>query len=753
MSPNTLRLLWNTARWLLVLVAITPLLYIGGVYYPFVVPKVIYFRTLVEITVVLLVCYAVYTRDNLNLAIFKNKITWVPLVFLGFSYLSALFGLDFYHSFWSIFERMDGLVTLTHLIAYFYAVLLVFKKEDWQKFFVVNGIVAGLVGLYAVLQHYGFSWFQDTVDVRVRGTIGNAAFLASYLGIMFFMTLYLAREAKTILVRRVWWGVTGLSLIVIFLTQTRGAIVAGAVSLVIFLVWWAFTTSEKKYKKYAIVGLCVVAVLGIFGYAYRDALRSFPIPAVARIASISLNDPTTKTRLFIWGNSLSAFTEHPILGYGMENFEYVYNQFYDPQVTTEEWFDRSHNVYIDQLIHHGVVGFVLYLVILMYALNLARAYVSRDRYTGFMFFFLLLTYALQNFFVFDALSSAFLFWAIFAFLISSKVGPWQGEVLANKGQNLSKVGPWMVVPVVVVAVAGMGMSWYFVNYKPLRANMALGEGYKYQIADVKKSLASFEKGLAYHTFADLEYGYQTYSTYNNKLEYRNKLKNDELVMSYEDASALFKSLIEKYPWNVRLYVYWGHIVEGRPEGVSYDEKEFEELMKKAVELSPKRSTAYYVWANIYLAKLKDARTNTEKQELYRKGLEVLKLYATRVPDSADAQFVVADVAQKAGLSKEAEEYFERGAKVYTPSLSLARRAVGYLLRTNDYARAERYLEDISRGDSKNPNVWFDLAKVYYLNDKFDEAVDALNNVQALDPEVLKKEPALVNKIFNSVGPK
>src|SRR3989344_1553874 len=745
MSPNTLRILWNSARWLLLLVAITPLLYIGGVYYPFVVPKVLYFRTLIELVVVLLVSYVVYTREGLNLAIFKKKITWVPLVFLGFSYLSALFGLDFYHSFWSIFERMDGLVTLTHLIAYFYAVLLVFNKEDWHKFFVINGVVAVLVGLYAVLQHYGFSWFQDTTDVRVRGTIGNAAFLASYLGIMFFLALYLAREARTVLMRRMWWCGAGLSLLVILLTQTRGAIVAGAVSLVVFLIWWALTTSEKKYKRYAIVGLLLVALLGIFGYAYRTSLRSSSLAVVARIASISLNDPTTKSRLFILENSLSAFTEHPILGYGMENFEYVYSSFYDPQVVAEEWFDRSHNVYIDQLIHNGAIGFVLYFAILLYALYFAWEYVLRDKYVGFIFFFLLLTYALQNFFVFDALSSAFLFWAIFAFLIflTREVSP--SPALGDR----AKGGAWRAA-IVVIGVGGMCAAWYFVNYLPLRANMALGEGYKYQIADVKKSLASFEKGLSYHTFADMEYGYQTYSTYINKLEYRTNLKNEEMVKSYEAASVLFKNLIEKYPWNVRLYIYWGHIVESRPEGISYDEKEFETLMKKATELSPKRSTAYYIWSNIYLAKLKDARTNAQKQELYSKGLEVLKLYATRAPNSADAQFVVADVAQKAGRLTEAQEFFEKGASVYTSSLTSARRAAGYLLRINDYARAERYLEDIARVDGGNPNVWFDLAKVYYLNEKFDEAVQALNKVNAINPELLKKEPALVNQILNSV---
>lgn len=745
MNPNILRLAWNTVRWILVLVAVTPLLYMGGVYYPFVVPKVIYFRTLIELAVVAVAVaiYAVCARENLNLAIFKKKIVWLPLVFLAFGYLSALFGLDFYHSFWSIFERMDGLVTLTYLIVYFYLLLAVFKKEDWRKFFMINGVVAVLVALYAIGQYFGISWFQDVTDSRVKGTIGNAAFLASYLGIMFFVALYLARETASRFARQAWYGAGALSLVAIFMTQTRGTIVASAVSLVVFLVWWSLSATEKRYKVYAISSMCVLVAVGILGYAYRAPLSSSRIPVVARVASISLNDPTTMSRLFIWKNSLSAFTERPLLGYGMENFEYLYNKFYDPQIVAEEWFDRSHNVYIDQLIHGGVVGSLLYLAILLYAFYAAWQYARRDTYVGMLFFFLLLTYAIQNFFVFDTLSSAFLFWAIFAYLIfltTEPNVPWKRES--------SKGCPWMVVTF-AVAAAGMGVVWYFVNYLPLRANMALGEGYTYQIVDVNRSLGAFERGLSYRTFADMEYGYQTYDTYTNKVGYGKKMTRDEMAKSYDAALALYKELMEKYPWNVRLYVYFGHIIENRPEGTVYDEVLFEELMKKATELSPKRPTAYYIWANIYLGKLKDARAEAQKQEIYKKALDILSLYATRVPDLPDAQFVVAEVAGKAGKKDMAEEYFNKGARVYTPSSVLARRAAGYLLRLNDYARAERYLKDIAERERENPNAWLDLAKVYYLNGKVDEAVEALNTVNALDPEVLKKEPALANEILGS----
>lgn len=742
MSSRIFNIVWSVARWALILVSVTPLLYVGGVYYPFVVPKVIYFRTLIELVSVLVLTYALVDRTRLNLAIFKKKVIWIPLVFLAASYFSALFGIDFYHSFWSIFERMDGLVTLTHIIAYFYLILLVFKKDDWRKFFIFNGIIGSLVALYALGQSFGISWFQDLADTRVKGTIGNAAFLASYLGIIFFLALYLARDTAGRVTRASWYILSVLSVVVILLTQTRGAIVAGVLALIVYLAYLLFTAQEKKFKKYALIGIVSVIVLGGIGFSYRDKLSTSRIPFIARTASISLSDPTTMSRLFIWKNSLSAFTEHPLLGYGMENFEYVYNKFYDPQVVAEEWFDRSHNVYIDQLIHGGVLGFILYMFLVGYALYLAWCHIHKDKHVGQILFFLLVVYTAQNFFVFETLSSAFLFWTIFAFLLFLTA---ESDELKASSAGIH----WTAWVVVAVTGGGMMFVWYFVNYLPLQANRALGEGYLYQVADVKRSLAAFDQALSYGTFADMESGYQTYDTNINRAAYANKIAHSDMVASYEAATDLYKMLIEKYPWNVRLYIYFGHVVENRPEGTTYDEAIFENFMEKATELSPKRSTAYYIWANMYLAKLKDARTATEKEKLNSKALDILSLYASRVPNFPDAQFVVSGVAEKAGKKDIAEDYFKKGELAYTPSVALARRAVGYLLRIGDYARAERYLKDIAEGDSKNPEVWLDLAKVYYLNGKVDEAVEALNTVNAIDPEVIKKDPALANQILGS----
>lgn len=745
MSQKTLETLWNSIRWLLILVALVPLLYVSGMYYPFVVPKVVYFRTLVEFSVALLVIYAIYRRNDINFKILKNKVTWLPAVFLGVSYVSSYFGVDFYHSFWSSFERMDGLFTLTHMVAYFYLLLFVFREKDWKLFFTANAIIGFLVALYAVGQHFGFAWFLDKADPRVKGTIGNPAFLASYLAITAFFVFDFARKAKTTSVKYWWYFALFIHALAIIWSQTRGIFVAIFVATAGLLALFLVTAREKKLKTWAIGGIIAIIVSSALVYTYRQEVALANIPMLSRVASISTSDSTTQSRLFVWGKALNASLERPILGYGNENFGYVYNKFYDPQKIGEEWFDRSHNVYIDELIHGGVIGLGIYLAILAFMFYALWQYRTKDQEKALLFGTLLLVYTIQNFFVFDTINSSFLFWALFAFIIYLKISEEEGSGIKKEGS------PREVLVITKVALAvfagGLVISGYWTNVLPVRANIDLSEGYMYQIADIKRSATALNRGLSYGTFGDLGYGYQVYDMYKNKLEY-GKISQKDLKESYDFSEKFLRSLIKKYPWDTRLYIYWGHVVEGRPKDTPYDEKKLVGMMEKAMELSPMRPQAYYILANVSLNKLAGS-TPAEKEKLNAQALEILKRYADLVPHYAEAQFIVTGVAVKAGKKALAEEYFKRGDQSYTQDYGTAKRAVTYLILTNDYKRAEKYFKDISAMDPKNLDAMVDLAKIYYMNGKIDEAVDTLNKVNELDPHFLEKEPDLTNKILNS----
>src|SRR3972149_113346 len=166
MSPKNLAILWNTLRWVLVATALTPLLYVSGIYYPFIVPKVVYFRTLVEFSVAFLAVYAIYRIDGIDLSFFKNKI----------------------------------------------------------------------------------AWFLDKADPRVKGTIGNPAFLASYLAITAFFVFDLARKSRSVFVRYFWWFALFIHAFAIIWSQTRGIFVAIFAAAATLFAVWAVTTRERTKR-------------------------------------------------------------------------------------------------------------------------------------------------------------------------------------------------------------------------------------------------------------------------------------------------------------------------------------------------------------------------------------------------------------------------------------------------------------------------------------------------------------------------
>ena len=58
---------------------------------------------------------------------------------------------------------------------------------------------------------------------------------------------------------------------------------------------------------------------------------------------------------------LKGFQEKPILGWGQDGFNYVFNKYYDPAMYGQEsWFDRAHNAPLDFLVAGGILGFLSY---------------------------------------------------------------------------------------------------------------------------------------------------------------------------------------------------------------------------------------------------------------------------------------------------------------------------------------------------------------------------------------------------------
>ncbi len=422
---------------------LTPLLVSSKFFFPFVGPKSLYFMFLAQLIIFswfgLLIISKRY-RPKINVL----GVTLLVMLFL-FS-LSAIFGVNPSYSFWSKYERMTGILMFLHLTGFFFAVTSVFKREkDWRKMFVVS-IITGLVVTVMSLTNEGGS-------SRGGATVGNTSFMGTYLLFNIFFALYLFFKQKNL-----YWKIgtglsAGLMILAVYLASARASTLAIFGGLFLFaLLYLAFV---PKKKIITIVGktLLVVSIITFIA----GALMVFQED---NFVKNYFTEKATKSRLVIWEKAWAGFKEKPILGWGPENFEFIFNKHFNPCMFLSEcggeiWFDRAHNVIFDMLSTTGILGFLAYLAVFISAFFvLWRQYLKEK--IGFLACaiptVILVAYIVQNLTVFDMISSYLMFFITLCFInvAVSKKEPDQTE----KPVKPRKWALWTLLIIFFISVFG-----------------------------------------------------------------------------------------------------------------------------------------------------------------------------------------------------------------------------------------------------------------------------------------------------------
>ncbi len=733
-----IRALERSLPYLLLVPSLLPLIFLGGMLYPYLAPKTLFFRA-----DMLLACAAFLTLALSGARFFyarlRHPATWIPGALLVWAYVASVAGIDFYHSFWSVYDRGDGLLTLTGLVASFYLLILTLDERMVERIFKWVSVVASVTAVLALIQ-----WLEGVSGIplslipdspgRVGGTMGNAAFLAAYLGLAFFITIAIARRLSDTWRTRAYVG-AGLQLAAIFATATRGTAIALVAAAGLALLYTAVRGSHS-YRRYAqamlVAGLIIVALFVVF----REQLKSVPIATVSRLASISLTDTTVESRLFIWGAVGQEALFSPLTGVGAEHIQILFNRVYDPMAIVEQWFDRTHNVYLDYFVQFGVVGLALYLALLAVfayrAFRLAHEKDPESARLGQLLILLLVVCVVQNFFLFDTVVTLWTILTLFAILFVSND---EKSVLALPR-----------VPFLVAGGAGALVALLIipVSFMPLRANFLLADGYLYHVANVSRANASMKAGLAIGTYADLEYGYQLYEMYSDRQSVM--LSGGDRMKAWQFARDVLSANYARYPYDARTATYFAHVLDMAPPEANQDEEQLRSVIAHAIELSPKRIQPWYLLTNISI-RAGDALPvgSPEKQQFYQFAVEALADYSSVVPDFPEPRFVIATLYLTMGDRVQAAEWAEGALPLYTRrDENTARRAARYYVTVEDWENAEFFLSEVvASSDPVDLDAKYDLAKVKYMLGKEEESRALAEELEIEAPGILETDPAFM----------
>ncbi len=555
-------------------ILLTPLIVAGSLFFPFITGKAFYFRFIIEVLGLLWLLRMFWYPET------RPRLSLVTIAMASFGIivsLATIFSLHPVHSFWSNFERMEGLVTYLHL-GLFWLVLssTLVSEKVWRAYLVAS------VGVSLIICGYGFFQLAGVFEihqssVRLDATLGNAIYLAVYLLIHIFLTLYLMIGNRSKFWQIVGWLAVVTQATVLYFTATRGAILGLIGGLMVTGAILIIRPPSPAWRRRSLYGLAVIVVLiGAF-IGLRQASFIQNSPVLSRFANISAHETTTESRLIIWQMSLKGFTEHPLLGWGPENYNVVFNKYYDPRLwPQEQWFDRSHNIFLDWLISAGVLGLVSYLglfgVSLYYLWSRRRLFTSMEQaiLTG-----MLAAYFFHNIFVFDNLVSYILFISVLGYV--------HFRALAGKSELTKRKIPVPISGVLsVMAVIIFGVTVYFAMAKPFDTATTLIKALSTRSAE--ESLSYFDQALRSSYLGRAEARLQMLSTAHQVVRQPSistSTKQDFVSRTISEQQAQLLEL----PDEARYTLFFGSFLTnlGYPnDGLA--------LLKKAVDLSPRKQT-------------------------------------------------------------------------------------------------------------------------------------------------------------------
>ncbi|MFA6502969.1 MAG: O-antigen ligase family protein [Candidatus Paceibacterota bacterium] len=713
--------------WILIAPAVLPVVVVQGLIYPYLVPKTLLFYTLSFLALSAFLVLVAHGR-TFYWARLSRKETWIPAALLLVAYATSLIGVGFYRSFWSLFVRGDGLLMLTCATVSFYLMMLAADRAFFKRLTRTVAVVGSAVALYGL----GEALVNGG---RIGSLLGNAAFFAGYLALSFFATIAAMPSLSTRWRRIAYFGAL-LQILAIIFSATRGTILA----LVLAGVAWLLALvlrGTPRYRAASLSALAVVLLCGGLFFTFRSDIARIPFAPIARVAAISTADQDVASRLFLWRNMADEIRKAPFAGVGAEHIDVLFNRFYDPSQIREEWFDRSHNAFLDYAAQYGVLGLLLYLALIaLFFVSARRLAALGETRLAYIAALAALTYAAQNFFVFDTVSSLWLMLALLAGLLSLSTTDSQRTALQVPAW--AQTTSWAAVAILAVLVIPVAV-------RPALAAYDLAQAYKYQITDTAKEIRYLSRGISLGTYGDVEYGYQVYDMYvHNQVMW---LSGPARADAYQSSLTILTKNFNTYPYDARTALYLAHVLTLAPQGMAVDPELLSRALERTTLLSSKRAQAWYILANLSLSKANQYPAGSpERRAGYASAEETLRQYLALVPTIAAPHYVLAQLLYASGRAEAASAEAAKGKEGYTDDVETARRAAGYYETVRDWKEAAFFLGEIVRLDPTDVVSLYDLAKVSYLMGDAASAEVLVAELRKSNPRILETDPSFLSAI-------
>ncbi len=720
-------------------IAFIPLVIFSEFLSPFHFGKVIVFRSLVEIMLVLYFILLLAPGGRKRYLPSKSPILWAFAILTVVFGITSLTGVEPYQSFWGTLERMGGWFTFTHYLGFFIILVSVFKdRREWIRLLQVALFVSLLSAFYGYLQKTDVDWIIGSGNrAKIFGTIGNAALFAGYMIVSAFLalTMFFSREA-TQNTKRFYFAVFLINSFAIFLTGIRGSVLGWVIGVLVL----GFLSSSKQIKKFTLIFLIfVIASIGTL-YALRDTDFVRNNQYLARYSDISPKTYTIQTRTWAWGAGIDGWDDSAktmLVGYGPENFNYPFSFHFNPQFYagpgSETLFDRAHNMFIEVLVTMGILGLAAYIFLFIAAFRVLGRLSPEDRSYKIGFIALIVAYMVHNSFIFDTSANFIAFFTVLGFIYF--LDPKTDRKAIEGGEEV-KLSTSLGFLMIIMFLA-LSIFIYKINIRPVYANYATTRAIVASWSnDHSAAILKYEEALSYD---DVPIKYEIrhrFAKYIIELSNKNGATEDPQV---RDALSFALEEVEK---NIQerprdylplLYAARLHIMLGKGDPNSpHNDKALEKSLA-ALEISPTFVRTYFEVAQAHINK-KDY-TNAlkyfqEANEL-RPGLPTITWY-------------LGMTYIEAGQPEKGLKYLEESGRSLNTAQLL--RMIDIYVGLKDFRKVAELYEQVIAQNPNNPQFHASLAVAYAQIGRIQDAVIEAQKAAALDPNFAAESEAFIKAI-------
>ena len=248
----------------------------------------------------------------------------------------------------------------------FAPVFLLFLKADLKTDVFWYGITGGAIvnGLYACVFIY-LQAKSRAVGAYNPIVLGDAAMALSFMslaGLQFFENKHRALVFIPL-------AAAALGLTAVFLSGTRGALIAGPFLLLVFLVQLG-SHPRPWITRAAVVSIAIIFVLAVYfmpGSSMNERIHSVIDTTVEIMIKQKKDfaeiDHTTRARLLMWSEAAEMMHNNPWIGAGKEGYKQTINQKAktDPQLLKIKKYSTPHNMYLTSTVAYGIFGLAILL--------------------------------------------------------------------------------------------------------------------------------------------------------------------------------------------------------------------------------------------------------------------------------------------------------------------------------------------------------------------------------------------------------